>query len=895
MYDPIHARASWVQLACLALFSLLLAACGDSSSSRDNTPPPAPAPTFTISGTVTGAGSGTVTVTLSGAASATTTTNAAGIYSFTGLANGNYMVSAAATGLSFAPAITTVALAGSNSTAVNFAATVAALTFSISGTVSGPGNAGVSITLAGANSATTVTNSSGNYAIAGLAPGAYTVTASKTGYNYVPASTPVTVVNSNVTGQNFAGATVGTTFSISGTVSGAATSGVTINLSGAATMSTISGSGGSYSFTGLANGAYVVTPTRPNFTFSPVSSNVTLANTSNAGTDFTATAVPTFTISGIVTGTNPGGITLTLGGAATSTALTNSSGNYTFASLAAGTYTVTPDLSGYNFTPAAPSIVLSANTTRNFIQAANVASSTITGTVSYSGATPLGRVFIAASCNTGCVGNSYNSVGTTVTLAGSVAPFTATYTLHGAAATGTYAITAYMDTIHTNGSANTSDPMGSASVAVNGNTSGANLTLTDSATVTAVAPTGLGASALSGGTLVQWSGVQANGAEVDTAYVLTWGTDVNATTGGGTTTVTAAGRGGNGGVKIISGLNNGTPYYFKMTGKVGNALSASTAVFGPVTPAIGSGANTVSGSVTFPGSATGHTLYVGVFNQTTNTPYFAKITSPVNPQAYSIAGVPSGSNYQAIAIIDMNDNGVIDLGDLSNADNNKAGITISANAAVNIILSGANATQQTTNSFQSNDGSTGTYSLNLGVRNGVKYAVGATIISGPYLPLPYDISFDGSNGGSKLQISGFSITTVPTTSDTFQVLVTYSDGTQETLTRTLTSVLGATNLPLNLVTSGANRNIPTLGWTAPLTLPTALPFVYGVQVSPVNSGTLWQTDNSNGLPSTQTSVLYNADGTASQSALTTATQYNWAVQITDNNGNSAQRSVTYTP
>jgi hypothetical protein len=359
--------------------------------------------------------------------------------------------------------------------------------------------------------------------------------------------------------------------------------------------------------------------------------------------------------------------------------------------------------------------------------------------------------------------------------------------------------------------------------------------------------------------------------------------------------MSAAGRGGSGGVKIVSGLTNGTAYYFKMTGKVGNAQSASTAVVGPVTPVVGSGANTVSGSVTFPGSATGHNLYVGVYNQTTNTPYFTKVASPVSPQSYSLAGVPNGSSYQAIAIIDMNDNGLIDLGDLSNADNNKAGITISGNATANITLSGANATQETTNSFQSNDGSTGNYNLNLGLRNGVKYAVGATIISGPYLPLPYDINFNGSNGGSKLQIGGFSITGTPTTSDTFQVLVTYSDGTQETLTQSFASVLGVSNLPLNLTTSGANRNIPTLSWTAPLTLPTAQPLIYNVQVYPNNSGSVWNTDNSNGLPSTQTSIVYNADGSASQSSLTTATQYNWAVQITDNNGNSAQRSVTYTP
>ena len=77
-----------------------------------------------------------------------------------------------------------------------------ASTYSISGTVEsdGSGISGVTVTLSGAVTGTTTTDSNGNYTFNGLTNGSYTVTPSKSGYSFTPDN--VTVNNGNSTGDN---------------------------------------------------------------------------------------------------------------------------------------------------------------------------------------------------------------------------------------------------------------------------------------------------------------------------------------------------------------------------------------------------------------------------------------------------------------------------------------------------------------------------------------------------------------------------------------------------------------------------------------------------------------------------------------------------------------------
>ncbi|HLH03496.1 MAG TPA: DUF4082 domain-containing protein [Bryobacteraceae bacterium] len=76
--------------------------------------------TYSISGTVSGA---TASISLSGASSASTETNSSGQYTFSGLANGSYLLSPSASGYSFSPATSSVTVNGANVTGVNFTAT----------------------------------------------------------------------------------------------------------------------------------------------------------------------------------------------------------------------------------------------------------------------------------------------------------------------------------------------------------------------------------------------------------------------------------------------------------------------------------------------------------------------------------------------------------------------------------------------------------------------------------------------------------------------------------------------------------------------------------------------------------------------------------------------------
>jgi hypothetical protein len=135
-------------------------------------------------------------------------------------------------------------------------------------------------------------------------------------------------------------------------ISGAVTplslgAGTMVILSGATTAQVTTDTAGNYSFAGLANGTYTVTPTKAGMVFSPASQTLSI-NNANATANFIA-ATQTWSISGVVYGVPA---TLSLYGTSEATTTTDSTGKYNFTGLTNGSYVVAPSRSGYEFNPA---------------------------------------------------------------------------------------------------------------------------------------------------------------------------------------------------------------------------------------------------------------------------------------------------------------------------------------------------------------------------------------------------------------------------------------------------------------------------------------------------------------------------------------------------------------
>ena len=166
-------------------------------------------------------------------------------------------------------------------------------TYSISGKMSGDVLSGVTITLTGGTTTiTTTTDASGNFSFKGKANGTYTITPFLQGYTFSPTISTVTLSGASVTDTNF----TATATSISGAVSGDVLSGIAITLSGTG-LTTTTDASGNYSFSGIMNGNYTVSPSLTGYTFSPTISTITVSGASITGIIFTATATEASTIS----------------------------------------------------------------------------------------------------------------------------------------------------------------------------------------------------------------------------------------------------------------------------------------------------------------------------------------------------------------------------------------------------------------------------------------------------------------------------------------------------------------------------------------------------------------------------------------------------------------------
>jgi hypothetical protein len=597
-------------------------------------------------------------------------------------------------------------------------------------------------------------------------------------------------------------------------------------------------------------------------------------------------------------------VNLTLSqGSTTIQTTTSSSGTYSFTNVPNGTYTVTPSLTGPSsvFYPASRSITINgaARTNVSFIVAVGY---TVSGTVSYGGAkTGTTYLTLTDSCGGG------GALGTAIATDG-------TFTIHGAAP-GNYSLLATMDNLGF-GALNASNPNSTDSpVTFTVSTSdytGTTVTLTDPPTVTlSQAPSITSVSAFNNGVVALYNPITNNaGVELPASYTLQWSTASSFTSITGSRTFPASGTQTD--AFFLNSINNptltnGSTYYFRLyASSAGTAVSPYSNVFGPITVGAPTGGNTVTGEVTFSSAPTGP-LYVAFYDFNSNEVYGEYISNPVSAQAYSIQ-VPTSSTYQFVALLDQNNDGLVDAPDVSNIQNamNQNPTTISgptANEDLTLPSANASATVITGNTnLYIPPNSSEYYTLGLNVTGQIKRPVAVTLESGPNALNPIDISVCGYS--YTYCSSGFNINlydyTTPNVGDTYQLLVTYEDGTTQTLSTAVTGVSTAFPTGASPESGTSTSLTPTFAWTDPSN---ASQYTYFFSICCAGPGDIWDIpgNNSNGpLTSSTTSITWGVDPTGGTdlptiNQLVSGTTYYWLIRAQDSNGNYAQTQTQYEP
>jgi hypothetical protein len=607
----------------------------------------------------------------------------------------------------------------------------------------------------------------------------------------------------------------------------------------------------------------------------------------------------------------------------------DSNGNYSFSNIPNGTYTITPSITGASsvFYPGAETNIVVNNSPvsgENFYAQLGY---TVSGTIDYSG-TQTGATYITLD-NVNCGGGS-SGFGTALTQAARVASGGA-YTIHGVPP-GTYSVYAEMDTLGT-GEPNVVDPSGTsgATITVSANVTGAIDTLINpTVAVPSSAPSFEAINPANNGVVILYNPITSNGVEQATSYDVQW-SSTSSFTSTSSYTFPANGKGttvwilNNGLVNMTGTLTNGVAYYFRARGNT-SAGHGPWAVFGGSTPTaitVGSNTsgNTVSGTVTIPSTVTiasTAVLYAGFYNPNTGAIYADRITSPSNstPNPYTVT-VPSGTAYIQFAILDQQNDGLVEATDPNNTNSNNTTIAIDGSmTGVDETLSGANSiatvtTQYYQNTYSGSSTQSG-YNLAFKIAGQDKLPISVELTGGPNVIDPIDISnYCQGCGHPQFQTYMNVESDTPSVGHTYSFLVTYSDGTSETVTTAVTgwngtnAVGGAADLPTNLAPSGpsSGSETPTFTWTYPAN---AGDYVYEFGLTDNNGNQIWsipdEDSNVNGFTSAQIpqppGLVWNDDTTESgnsptPSQLVSGNTYDWELQVLDSYGNQVQVTLYF--
>jgi hypothetical protein len=332
-------------------------------------------------------------------------------------------------------------------------------------------------------------------------------------------------------------------------------------------------------------------------------------------------------------------------------------------------------------------------------------------------------------------------------------------------------------------------------------------------------------------------------------------------------------------------LANGTPYYVAVTA-VNSAGEGPAGFYGPFTVGASTGANTVSGTVDLSGiTATGPLyVYVGMGDKGPN--WITRVAHPSGIVSYKVSGVPNGAVRFGVRL-DQLDDGV--LGPLDPSFDG-GGFTVSGDtSAPAIVLPNGNGVASITTDHQLFPGGSEAYALNFRAVSGTKLVTKAVLGTGTNVgtSVPYDLGVSLNDQRASLGVDWFNVGSVaPLVNDSDSMTVTYSDGTTETLSASITGIVAlATNLMPNTAGAGVT---PGFTWAPPSPAPASYTYEISVFTSGMGQWDIY------GLPSSQSQpVTYNFDGKGK--ALSSGVQYQWWLYAQDAQGNRSATGAVFTP